>query len=267
MTGMARSKRDFVLSTRAPYAPMVMLIGALAVIAVVIRLLNTSSAPASSAPPLSGAPVGGDAPVVTQPGANTASGSLSLLLPINEAGDTLAVGPAAFPPGASIALSVTLPTDQPTSVDIGLARMGDDGTLEAAQPVAIDVSPDSDGMARVSTTVKALTQELGAGIYRVSLTWQGDRIGGTDVALGQAEPSNVAIFDEPRTVTFEAGNYVGVQVNAKGKVTDRQPHDLGKSSSAPAAAYGMLSGTPHLFITAGLWAGHWIPLTNGVALQ
>ncbi len=48
MTSMARSKRDFFLSTRAPYAPVVMLIGAVVVIGVVIRLLNTQ--PASPAP-------------------------------------------------------------------------------------------------------------------------------------------------------------------------------------------------------------------------
>ncbi len=52
---------------------------------------------------------------MTDPATKTASGSLSLLLPVDAAGETLAVGPAAFPAGAQVALSVPLPTDQATT--------------------------------------------------------------------------------------------------------------------------------------------------------
>lgn len=268
MTSMARSKRDFVLSTRAPYVPIVMLIGAVAVIAVVIRLLNASD-PAAPSPPLSGVPVGNSQPpvVITQPATETARGSLSLLMPVNVGGEPLPMGPAAFPAGSSVALSVLLPTDQPTSIEIALASLQRDGTLQEAAPVSVDVVPDESGAATVSTGVDQLTAELGAGVYRVELRWDGDRIGGADVALGMAQPSNVAIFDEPRGVSFAEGRHVGVRVDASGAVSEEKPVGLPKSSSAPASAYGLLNGRPHVYITAGVWDGYWLQLGDGVALN
>ncbi len=266
MTSMAPSKRDFFLSTRAPYAPVVMLIGAVVVIGVVIRLLNTTPV---AEHPLSGAPVGtGNGPVVvTDPATKTASGSLSLLLPVDAAGESMAVGPAAFPAGAQVALSVLLPTDQATSVQVGLAQLQPDGTLTAAEPVSVEVEPDVNGAASVRTSVAALTEELGPGIYRVDLRWEGERIGGTDVALGQLQPGNVAIFDEPRAILFAAGTYTGVQVDGNGAVAAEKPYELGKASGASAVAFAMLNGRPHLLISNGVWAGHWMPVSDGMTLQ
>jgi hypothetical protein len=266
MTSMARPKRDFVLSTRAPYAPVVMLIGAAVVIGVVIRLLNTSPV---ADHPLSGAPVGtGNGPVVvTDPATKTASGSLSLLLPVGAAGESMAVGPSAFPAGAQVGLSVHLPTDQATAVQIGLAQLEADGTLKAAGPISVDVEPDVNGTASVRTSVAALTEELGPGLYRIDLRWEGESIGVTDVALGQLQPGNIAIFDEPRLVSFAAATYTGVQVDGNGAVTAEKPYELGKASGASAVAFAVLNGTPHLLISNGVWAGYWMPVGDGMTIQ
>ena len=244
-----------------------MLIGGVLVLGVIIRLLNTE--PAVPVYPMSGAPVGdGQAPVVvTQPAARVATGSLSLLMPVDQSGEPMQVGPAAFPAGAAVVLSVVLPTNEPSAITVSLARLADDGSLQRAEPIAIDVLPDSDGMARVSTTVATLTSELGAGIYRVGLQWDGERIGGTDVALGLQQPSSVAIFSQPRRVSFAAGKYVGQRMDAKGQPVDTKPYTLGSASSAPAAAYAQFGGVPHALITAGIWAGYWIPLSDSATLQ
>ena len=266
MTTIAGPQHEPILSTKAPYAPIVMLIGGVLVLGVVIRLLNAS--PAAPDNPLSGAPVG-DGParvIVTQPAAGSATGSLSLVVG-TASGEPIEVGPAAFPPGSAMALSVLLPNSEPTTISVTLTRLSDDGTLQSAEPISIPVTPDSDGMARVSTSVEALTTELGAGIYRLGLFWEGERIGGTDVALGQSQPSSIAIFSEPRVVSFAAGKHVGIRVNAAGETKNRKPYTLTKSSGAPAGAYAQFSGTPHVLVTEGLWAGYWIPLSDTVTLN
>ena len=241
-----------------------MLVGAVLIIGFMVRLLNTSEAPVY---PLSGAPVGeGEAPVVvTQPATRVATGSLSAQMPMNQAGERLSVGPAAFPPGAAVVLSAVLPTDEVTTIRIGLSRLADDGTLQSAAAVAVEVDPDANGMARVSTSVGALTAELGPGIYQVRLVWDGRQIGGADVALGLYQPSTVAIFDEPRRVAIAAGSYTGVRMDARGAVVDERPFTLGTASGAPAAAFAYFGATPHVLITEGVWAGYWLPLSDAIA--
>ncbi len=76
----------------------------------------------------------------------------------------------------------------------------------------------------------------------------------------------MAIF-EPRAVVFAAGTYTGVQVDGNGAVTDEKPYELTKASGASAVAFSMLNGTPHLLISNGVWAGHWIPVSEGMTLQ
>lgn len=264
MTTITGPSPQPVFSTRTPYLPFVVLIGAVAVIAVVFRLLN-SPAPAPSYP-LSGAPIEADGPP-PPPITRAASGSLSVLMPAGVDGVPLDLGPAAFPPEASVILSATLPTTERTTVTIRLARLGSDGTLTQAQPVALSVVPDRQGAARVSTTVSALTEELGPGIYRVGMTWEGDQIGGMDVGLGLLEPSGVAIFDEPRLVEFAAGAFTGRQFDAAGRVSGEKPYTLGRPSGAPAVAYARYDGVPHLLISEGVWAGFWVPMTEGVTLN
>jgi len=269
MTSMARPTRDIVSSTRAPYAPVVMLIGAVLVIGVVIRLLNSGAEVAAPTAPLSGQPIGnGEAPVVvTQPAVHAPSGSLSLLMPMGSADEPLPVGPAAFPAGASLVLSVVLPTDAATSVVIGLSRMAADGTLQAAQPVSLEVTPDENGAARVSTSVAKLTAELGPGLYRLNLRWDDQSLATTDVALGLGQPNNVAIFDAPRQVTFAAGTYTGVRMDPSGVVTDEKPYRLDSASGAPSIAFGVVNGRPHLLISQGVWGGYWVAITDGVSLD
>jgi hypothetical protein len=265
MTSLAGPQPEPVLSSRAPYAPLVILIGASLVIAVIIRLLN--AAPVVDHP-MSGAPVGnGNAVVVTQSANRPATGSLSLLMPIGSSGDPISVGPAAFPPGSAVVLSVVLPAQDSTQVKVALSRLADDGTLETAEPIYVTVTPDEDGSARVSTTVDALTSQLGAGVYRVDLVWDGQRIGGTDVALGLAQPANVAIFEAPRHALFAAGQHTGIKPNPDGTVGDQKAFKLGKASGAPAAAFARFAGRDHVFISAGIWAGYWVPLDGSVTLD
>jgi hypothetical protein len=259
--------RDFFVSTRAPYVPLVVLLGGALVVAMVIRLLNSGPSPGETNNPLSGEPVGAsDAPVVVvnEP-AGAPTGTLSLSVPVG--GTDLDVGPGAFPPDGSVVVSVVLPTSDATTVEIRLRRMQDDGSLQAATPITLDVQPDDAGSASATTTVQALTDELGPGIYRVVLRWDGTRIGGADVALGLYQPTNVAIFNDPRQVSFAAGRYVAVQVNARGKQTDAKAYRLPDPSGAPATAYALLNGEPHLFIAKGVWAGYWMPIGDGVTLQ
>jgi len=188
-------------------------------------------------------------------------------MPISAGGQTLEVGPAAFPPGSDIALTVELPTEGPSSDVVDLGRLRNDGTLRAAQEIPIEVQLDANGSASVSASIETLTAELGPGIYHLELRWQDEQIGAADVTLGMAQPANVAIFAEPRSVTFDAGSYAGIRVNAGGKVTDTKTYELEKASGAPAAAFANLNGKPHVLITAGVWAGYWVPVTQGVSLE
>lgn len=268
MTTIAQVRREAVPSTRTPYFPFVMLFGALAVLAVVVRVLNAEEAPAH---PLSGAPVemvGATADLpAPQVGSRAASAAMAPLLPIADGADPLLLGPAAFPPGSSVILSAVLPTSEPTFIGVTLSRLADDGALVDAAPISIRVEPDEDGQVRLATSVDELTHGLGSGIYRVSLTWEDRVIGGADVALGMFQPANVAIFDQPRGVTFAAGEHTGVRRNQLGAVTEEMPFNLSADSGAPAMAYAHFNGRPHVFIVEGVWAGFWMPLSDGVALR
>lgn len=259
--------RDFFVSTRAPYVPLVMLLGGVLVIAMVIRLLNGAAGHGDTDNPLSGEAVGAsDAPVVVvKEPTGAPTGSLSLSVPL--AGADLNVGPGAFPPDGSVVVTVVLPTSEATSVAIRLRQLQDDGSLKAASSIMLDLQPDEGGSAEATTTVQALTDELGPGLYRVALRWEDVRIGGADVALGLYQPTNVAIFNDPRQVSFAAGRYVGVKVNARGRETDTKPFRLQNPSGAPATAYALLNGEPHLLISKGVWAGYWIPMGDGVTLN
>ena len=59
----------------------------------------------------------------------------------------------------------------------------------------------------------------------------------------------------------------GALDSAKGQPVDTKPYTLGSASSAPAAAYAQFGGVPHALITAGIWAGYWIPLSDYATLQ
>lgn len=265
MTSPEGRSPEPVLSTRAPYVPFVVLAGALIIIAVTVRLLNSSDAPAH---PLSGAPVDTDGTAVPAPVNRAASGSLSVIVPpAEEGGPALRLGPAAFPPGASVILSAVLPTTEQTFIGLEPSRLADDGSLQRAEPISLTVAPGSEGRARVQTSVAALTEELGPGVYRIRLVWREQTIGQVEAAFGLHQPSGVAIFDEPRQVLFAPGEYTGVIFNRRGRPRDSLDFTLGSGSSASAGAYAYFNGSPYVLIVTGVWAGQWMPLSDGVTLH
>ena len=278
MTGIVQTSSEPYVSGRTPHVPIAMLLGALLIVGVALRFLNTEPATSTSTQPLSGArvdgPVIGEAPAAAlqlpdEPGAwlHAAADRPGAVLAGTVDGDPVPLGPPAFPADAAVALTVALPTSEETVVNVSTSRLKTDGTLAGAADLELAVAPAADGRATVETGVDALLGESAPGIFRVQVAWDGSVIATQDVALGMDQPSAVAIFDEPRQVVFLAGEYTGAQFRADGTVADQKPSRLDANSGAPGAAYARFSGTPHVLIAKGLWAGFWMPLGEGVELR
>jgi hypothetical protein len=277
MTGIAQTSSEPYISGRTPHLPFTVLLGAVLIVGVAIRFLNAEPATTTSAP-LSGArvdgPVVGEAPVVplqlpAEPHAwlHAAGERPAQLLAGSADGDPLPLGPPAFPAETTVALTVSLPTAEETAIVVSTSRLAADGTLAGGAELELAVAPGADGRATIETGVDALLGERAPGIFRVQVAWDGSVIATQDVTLSMEQPSSVAIFDEPRQVVFLAGEYTGVQFGADGTVSDQKPSRLDANSGAPGAAYARFSGTPHVLIAKGLWAGYWMPLGEGVELR
>ncbi len=66
------------------------------------------------------------------------------------------------------------------------------------------------------------------------------------------------------TLIFGAGRYTGRLYDANGGVRQSRTYSLGRSSSAPAKAWAIVNGQPSFYVTAGVWAGYWVPEAAGV---
>lgn len=275
MTGIAQTSSEPYVSGRTPHLPFAVLLGALLILGVTVRFLNAE--PAATGEPLSGArvdgPVVGDAPAVPllpdEPHAwlHAVGERPAEVLAGSADGDPVPLGPPAFPAETTVALTVSLPTSEETAVLVSTSRLKVDGSLARAAELELGVTPGADGRATIETGVDALLGERAPGIFRVQVAWDGTVIATQDVTLGMEQPSAVAIFDEPRQVVFLAGEYTGVTFGRDGGVSDEKPSRLDANSGAPGVAYARFSGTPHVLIAKGLWAGYWIPLGEGVELR
>jgi len=77
-----------------------------------------------------------------------------------------------------------------------------------------------------------------------------------------------AVYNPPRTVTFAAGTYVGRQFTPAGAITASRPYTLTRTSSAPTSQRATVPGQPGYwyYITAGVWAGYWVPESAATTL-
>lgn len=259
--------REAIVTSSTPSLPFVMLAGGILIMITTILLLNQPERAEVAAPPAEGgAVVSAAASAEPQPAPGAAGAAISAIVHPAGSGGPLQLGPA-LPPGASVVLTVTLPEPGVTNVVVEHARLAADGALQAAEPLTLAALPDTDGRATVEIPVAALIHDHGAGLYRIRLVWNDQVIGRTDAAVNLHQPAGVAIFEAPRDVVFEAGTYTGVEVNARGRTIGQKPFTLGNPSGADAIAYGVFNGQGHVLIMNGVWAGHWMPLSESVRLR
>jgi hypothetical protein len=74
------------------------------------------------------------------------------------------------------------------------------------------------------------------------------------------------VFNPPRTLTFQAGTYVGRRFSATGGITASKRYTLSRLSSAPT---NQLSSVPTqsgkwYYVTAGVWAGYWVQASSKI---
>ncbi|MDP9272345.1 MAG: hypothetical protein M3O93_02250, partial [Chloroflexota bacterium] len=75
------------------------------------------------------------------------------------------------------------------------------------------------------------------------------------------------IFGVARKVTFSAGTYTAYRFDSSGHVTTSRRASLPRSSSAAATSRAVINGRAYVSIMNGIWAGYWMPLGGGVALN
>jgi hypothetical protein len=76
-------------------------------------------------------------------------------------------------------------------------------------------------------------------------------------------------YNPVRTLLFAPGTYSGYRFSSTGAVTARRPYTLSSSSNAPTSKRSAIpahSGGWY-YVTAGVWAGYWVPEGTGVTLR
>ncbi|MGH2463524.1 MAG: N-acetylmuramoyl-L-alanine amidase [Candidatus Limnocylindria bacterium] len=81
-------------------------------------------------------------------------------------------------------------------------------------------------------------------------------------------PPVVENYDPPRSLYFAAGTHVGRQFSATGAITASKSYTLATVSNAPTSMKSTIPNQPGnwFYITAGVWAGYWIPESPVVTL-
>jgi hypothetical protein len=75
------------------------------------------------------------------------------------------------------------------------------------------------------------------------------------------------IFGVARRVTFSAGTYTAYRFDSSGHVTTSRRASLSRTSGATATSRAVINGRAYVAIMNGIWAGYWMPLGGGVALN
>ena len=65
-------------------------------------------------------------------------------------------------------------------------------------------------------------------------------------------------------LSFAAGRYTGYRFSSSGAVTGSRPYRLGRASSAPATRSATRAGKTYYYVSAGIWAGYWMPAGTGI---
>jgi hypothetical protein len=82
---------------------------------------------------------------------------------------------------------------------------------------------------------------------------------------GMLPAHNILGYSPPRSVTFGAGAHTGYTFNAGGGVTSSRTATLARPSSAPADLRAVINGVPYFRVTAGIWAGMYVPISGLVS--
>ncbi len=61
-----------------------------------------------------------------------------------------------------------------------------------------------------------------------------------------------------------AGTYTGYHFSSTGTVTGSRRYRLSRASSAPATRSATRAGKTYYYVSAGIWAGYWMPAGSGI---
>ncbi len=84
----------------------------------------------------------------------------------------------------------------------------------------------------------------------------------TAAATGSTALANVSAISA--RLSFAAGTYTGYRFSSTGAVTGSRRAYLGRASSAPATKKATRAGKTYYYVSAGIWAGYWMPAATGI---
>jgi hypothetical protein len=76
----------------------------------------------------------------------------------------------------------------------------------------------------------------------------------------------LAMPARPR-IDFAPGVYTGYRYDVAGRVTGHVTATLPRASGANVSAWAVINGRPHFRVANGIWAGTWLPETDGITLH
>lgn len=172
-----------------------------------------------------------------------------------------------FAPDATVAFSAWLgaPVGVET-VTLELDRIPVDGTAKVSvwesRPLEVNARAR---FVMGELPVDAIAEEHGLGIYRLEVHRDRAWLAVGAIQIGSV-PAELRIFAEARSVNFAAGEHIGLRFDDAGEVLAKKPYTLGSPSTAHASAAGRFGDQEYLMIVDGVWAGHWLPVSESVQL-
>jgi spore germination protein YaaH len=74
-------------------------------------------------------------------------------------------------------------------------------------------------------------------------------------------------FDVTPRVDLVAGRYTGYRYDKVGRVISTVSASVSRTTALHAAAWSVINGQPHFLVSAGTWAGTWLPETSATRLH
>lgn len=66
-------------------------------------------------------------------------------------------------------------------------------------------------------------------------------------------------FAPERRVQVRSGTHTGLAFTSTGAIAGTRTGTLSRASGAPVSAWATVNGRPYVLVTAGMWAGYWLP--------
>ena len=192
--------------------------------------------------------------------------------PILAAALLLGVAPTSAPAAASSATALT--NVKTVTAHLSFAqgtytayRFSSTGSVTASRRASLSRASSAPAT-QIATRAGKTYYFVSAGIWAGYWMPAGSGINATLATSAPAAASSATALTNVKTVTahlsFAQGTYTAYRFSSTGSVTASRRASLSRASSAPATQIATRAGKTYYFVSAGIWAGYWMPAGSGI---